>query len=203
MLTLTQSDSARLGKFATKDTRTTTHLLHWHAEGGTLTVTQWTGSIERDTETGRAIEASLKKRTKTFTADAPETEPLDVWTAGVFLIKIGKVMHEGEVASLVEAWIEILTTSCATPSGTVASLVEAWIEITRTHPHRGRTHVASLVEAWIEMRSALPGIGPGTRSPPSWRRGLKYDRGRGAREGRVSPPSWRRGLKSRWGPSRP
>ena len=78
---------------------------------------------------------------------------------------------------------------------TVASLAEAWIEIIAEKRVKKHITVASLAEAWIEIMGAFPSWIP-YRSPPSRRRGLKF-----AFELKYlpdafrSPPSRRRGLK--------
>ena len=76
------------------------------------------------------------------------------------------------VASLAEAWIEILKESAISLYTLVASLAEAWIEISTKRGVRLDWLVASLAEAWIEIEVAGRSD-KGTASPPSRRRGLK------------------------------
>ena len=64
----------------------------------------------------------------------------------------GVRMGERCVASLAEAWIEIIWQTFFSSGGHVASLAEAWIEI-----------VKSFVKSFAQW------------SPPSRRRGLKYE----------------------------
>ena len=54
----------------------------------------------------------------------------------------------------------------------VASLAEAWIEILGAFPLGISHRVASLAEAWIEIFWS-PAYGMAPESPPSRRRGLK------------------------------
>ena len=77
----------------------------------------------------------------------------------------------------------------------VASLAEAWIEIKRLSMDRFSLSVASLAEAWIEIYDCRH-YGERYESPPSRRRGLKYDGYLKFENYRRSPPSRRRGLKS-------
>ena len=56
----------------------------------------------------------------------------------------------------------------------VASFTEAWIEINPTYPVRKVSSVASFTEAWIEIYQNLQ-IQSENLSPPSRRRGLKYE----------------------------
>ena len=56
------------------------------------------------------------------------------------------------VASLAEAWIEILLVRLVKAAAGVASLAEAWIEIAILSPPFFLLHVASLAEAWIEIK---------------------------------------------------
>ena len=58
-----------------------------------------------------------------------------------------------EVASRVEAWIEIENEKENHPHHYVASRVEAWIEIKSVAGTVFQAEVASRVEAWIEMVS--------------------------------------------------
>ena len=143
------------------------------------------------------------------------------------------------VASLAEAWIEIAK-ACFVLHGQrgrlprggvdwnayysqnihfqlVASLAEAWIEIIPWDKTLSNVGVASLAEAWIEMKKMII-CGERSTSPPSRRRGLKFDPPKGLLKllrcrlprGGVdwnnstflsngllsgSPPSRRRGLK--------
>ncbi len=77
---------------------------------------------------------------------------------------------------------------------TVASLAEAWIEIIYRTSTFTPPKVASLAEAWIEMHK-LRAYGNIGVSPPSRRRGLKYYSDPIQWDITTSPPSRRRGLK--------
>ena len=55
------------------------------------------------------------------------------------------------VASLAEAWIEILPLFPVFARYTVASLAEAWIEMLSPFDREAARFVASLAEAWIEI----------------------------------------------------
>ena len=55
------------------------------------------------------------------------------------------------VASLAEAWIEMVIKEIRIDNDQVASLAEAWIEITLTTWQEVVEKVASLAEAWIEI----------------------------------------------------
>ena len=55
------------------------------------------------------------------------------------------------VASLAEAWIEMIDALSRLVPGIVASLAEAWIEIDPLGSQRLAAYVASLAEAWIEI----------------------------------------------------
>ena len=98
----------------------------------------------------------------------------------------------------------------------VASCVEAWIEIIIKEQYMLKTQVASCVEAWIEIFNHSSALYTYS-SPPAWRRGLKFLQYTPENlEGLVascveawieianrfallytakSPPAWRRGLK--------
>ncbi len=54
--------------------------------------------------------------------------------------------------------------------------MEEWIEITPMSIRKSkRDYVSSHVEEWIEIPSQGGDRGAGTRSPPMWRSGLKYN----------------------------
>ena len=57
----------------------------------------------------------------------------------------------------------------------VASFAEAWIEILRTFHKFPRDKVASFAEAWIEITPTIFLVRSQRQSPPSRRRGLKYE----------------------------
>ena len=57
------------------------------------------------------------------------------------------------VASLAEAWIEIILDRIDQISVVVASLAEAWIEIAPSPVPPKEEAVASFAEAWIETHS--------------------------------------------------
>ena len=57
----------------------------------------------------------------------------------------------GAVASLAEAWIEIVSIGESFRTIFVASLAEAWIEISNLYSINALVLVASLAEAWIEI----------------------------------------------------
>ena len=111
-----------------------------------------------------------------------------------FLAAVVQNMYDN-VASLVEAWIEIgadlyipdrllaslpsrrrglksCENSYRKAFGCVASLAEAWIEISKLTEPMTFKNVTSLAEAWIEIVHPVPAV-LYLRSPPSRRRGLK------------------------------
>ena len=92
--------------------------------------------------------------------------------AWIEMLKFARVLCCSYVASLAEAWIEIRH-KCRDPqNNNVASLAEAWIEIIRYPLSRIHWNVASLAEAWIEISHIVRHL-MCILSPPSRRRGLK------------------------------
>jgi len=59
--------------------------------------------------------------------------------------------HLLTVASLADAWIEMIRNRTFSKNYTVASLADAWIEISYRKGIVFVTEVASLADAWIEM----------------------------------------------------
>ena len=56
-----------------------------------------------------------------------------------------------EVASFLEAWIEIKTSRIIIQVDAVASFLEAWIEMVQATKNGEVYEVASFLEAWIEI----------------------------------------------------
>jgi len=77
------------------------------------------------------------------------------------------------VASLADAWIEIMHLPLRPQHHTVASLADAWIEIANDVETHRKHKVASLADAWIEIRIRRGRPSPGMQSHPSRMRGLK------------------------------
>ena len=75
-----------------------------------------------------------------------------------------------------EAWIEIGKKIICHAGRIVASFMEAWIEMLLDQPLQDDDYVASFMEAWIEIKM-LKEPEKEKRSPPSWRRGLKSNKG--------------------------
>ena len=86
---------------------------------------------------------------------------------------IAEVSQYVAVASFAEAWIEIVNSTTKKSAHFVASFAEAWIEILVLSMCLRFVPVASFAEAWIEILLTW-GHALHLQSPPSRRRGLKY-----------------------------
>ena len=80
-----------------------------------------------------------------------------------------KDFNASDVAPLVGAWIEIVTTLPMFEQQIVAPLVGAWIEIPRCRKASFTVFVAPLVGAWIEMSPAARGPARRSRRAPRGR----------------------------------